>query len=310
VRAHFAILVALLLIGCNREHRTVIGVVSKGQAHQFWQTVHAGADAAGKEFQVDILWNGPAEETDFGRQIEIVDSMTSRRVNALAIAPVERKALVQSVERAVKSGIPVTVYDSGLEFNDYVSFVATNNYQAGELAAREMGRQLNGKGTVIALNHMPGSASSMDRERAFQVTLSKEFPNIRIVGEQYGMGDRAKVLAAAENLLTAHPEVNGMFASAESSSFGAVRALKARHLNGKVKLVAFDFTPDLISALEDGTVSALVVQDPFRIGYEAVKTLAQKLKGETPPRTLDLSARVVTKPDLQDADVRRMLTPP
>lgn len=303
------LLLALLLCGCGREQKTVIGVISKGQAHQFWQAIHAGANAAANEYGVEILWNGPAEETDFSRQIEIVDSMTARRVDALAIAPADRRALVQSVERAAKSGIPVTIYDSGLEFNDYVSFVATNNYQAGEQAARVLGKLLNGRGTVIALNHMPGSASSMDRERAFQDTLAKEFPQIRIAGSQFGMGDRARVIAAAENLLTANPKVDGMFASAESSSSGAVRALQARGLAGKVKLVAFDFTPDLVNALQDGTISALVVQDPFRIGYEAVKTLATKLKGQTPPRKVDLSARVITRPDLQDPDVKKLLTP-
>src|SRR6476469_5506643 len=115
-----------------------------------------------------------------------------------------------------------------------------------------MGRLLGGKGSVISLKHMPGSASSVDRERAFESTLATEFPAMRIVGQQYGMGDRAKVLAAAENLLTAHPDVTGMFASTESSSTGAVLGLKARNLAGRVKLVAFDFTPDLVNALHDG----------------------------------------------------------
>src|SRR6478609_7855862 len=112
----------LLVYSCGGKAGKVIGVISKGQAHQFWQSIHAGAAAAAKEFGVTILWNGPAEETDFSRQIQIVDSMAARRVDAIAIAPVERKALVQSVERAAKSGIPITIYDSGLDFDGYVSF--------------------------------------------------------------------------------------------------------------------------------------------------------------------------------------------
>src|SRR5439155_6167385 len=129
-------------------------------------------------------------------------------------------------EMAVRAGIPVTIYDSGLDSRQFLSFVATNNYQAGELAARKLAELLRGKGNVIALRHMPGSASSMEREQAFDAVIAKEFRNVHIVGSQYGMSDRSKVLAAAENLLTAHPDVDGVFASAESSSVGAALALK------------------------------------------------------------------------------------
>ncbi len=305
--ARFALL--LPAAGCRRSRKKVIGVVSKGQAHQFWQSIHAGAAAAARELDVEIAWNGPAQETDFGRQIQIVDAMIARRVDGLAIAPVDRKALVQTVERAVAAGIPVTIYDSGLDSDKYTSFVATNNYQAGEMAARALGGILAGQGKILELRHMPGSASSMDRERAFQEVMAKEFPGVRIAGSLYGMGDRGRVLAAAENLLTAHPDAAGMFTSAESSSAGAVLALKSRGLAGKVKLVAFDTSLELVEALRDGTIGALVAQDPLRIGYEAVNAVARLLNGENPPRRVDLSARVIRRADLENPDVRAMLFP-
>jgi ribose transport system substrate-binding protein len=308
-RRTFARFLFMLPAGCRSPRKKVIGVISKGQAHQFWQSIHAGAAAAGREENVEIAWNGPAQETDFGRQIQIVDAMIARRVDGLALAPVDRKALVQAVERAVAAGIPVTVYDSGLDSDKVASFVATNNYQAGEMAARALGGVLSGQGKVLELKHMPGSASSMDRERAFEDVMAKEFPGIRIAGSQYGMGDRDRVLAAAENLLTAHPDTAGMFASAESSSAGAVLALKSRGLAGKVKLVAFDASPELVQALRDGAIEALVAQDPFRIGYEAVKLVAGRLSGKNPPRRVDLSARVIRKAGLDNPEVRAMLFP-
>jgi len=230
-------------------------------------------------------------------------------VDALAVAPVERRALVRPVEMAVRAGIPVTIYDSGLDSRQFLSFVATNNYHAGELAARKLAELLRGKGNVIALRHMPGSASSMEREQAFDAVMVKEFRDVHIVGSQYGMSERSKVLAAAENLLTAHPDVDGVFASAESSSVGAALALKARGLAGKVRFVAFDSSPDLIAYLRDGAIDALVAQDPFRIGYEAVKSLAEKLQGHTPPKTVALSATVITRPDLEKPEVKAMLFP-
>ncbi len=300
----------ILAGGCEqRSEKPLIGVVSKGQAHKFWQSIHAGVVAAGQDFDVEVLWNGPAQDTDYSRQIQIVDSMVARGVDGLAIAPVEKTALVLPIERAVKAGIPVTIYDSGLDSDVYMTFVATNNYQAGEMAGRKLAELLGGKGEVVMIMHMPGSAASMDREKAFADVIEKEFPGIKIVGKQYGMGDRAKVLAAAENLLTANPNVDGLFASAEACSVGASRALKARGLAGKVKFVAFDASDELIEDLEQATIDALVAQDPFRIGYEAVKSIAQKLNGETPPREIDLSARLITPLDLDKPEVKALLFP-
>ena len=295
--------------GCQRSSKKVIGVVSKGQAHQFWQSIHAGAVSASRDYGVDILWNGPADERDIARQIQIVETMVTRRVDGLAVAPAERTALVQPIEAAVKSGIPVLIYDSGLDATDYLSFVATNNHEAGEMAARKLGALLNGKGKVIAIDHMPGSASSTDRETAFTATIGKEFPNIQIVGRQYGMADRANVLAVAENLLAAHPDIDGLFASAESSSVGAALALKARRLAGKVRVVAFDSSPDLVEDLRDGTIDALVAQDPFKVGYKAVQLLAEKLRGNNPPKKVDLSAILITRDDLAKPEIKAMLFP-
>ena len=260
----------------QQSDKPLIGVVSKGQAHKFWQSIHAGVVAAGEEFDVEILWNGPAQDTDYSRQIQIVDSMVARGVDGLAIAPVERTALVLPIERAVKAGIPVTIYDSGLDSDVYMTYVATNNYQGGEMAGRKLAELIGGKGEVVMVMHMPGSAASMDREKAFADVIEKEFPEIKIVGKQYGMGDRAKVLAAAENLLTANPNVDGIFASAGASAVGASRALKARGVAGKVKFVAFDACDELIEDLKGATIDALVAQDPFRIGYESSEVDSSK----------------------------------
>jgi ribose transport system substrate-binding protein len=305
-------LVSGIVLGASayqHSSKKLIGVVSKGQAHQFWQSIHAGAVSASREFNVDILWNGPSDETDITRQIQIVESMIARHVDGLAVAPAEQQALVRPVEAAVRAGIPVIVYDSGLNSDKFLSFVATNNYEAGEDAARKLAELMHGRGKIIELRHMPGSASSMDRERAFETVIAKQFPDMHIVGSQYGMSDRAKVLAAAENLLTAHPDVDGVFASAESSSVGAALALKARGLSGRVPLVAFDASPDLIQDLRDGTIDALVAQDPFKIGYEAVKALANDLSGQKPPKRIDLSAHVITRRDLGNPDIKALLFP-
>jgi ribose transport system substrate-binding protein len=271
--------------------------------------VQAGALAAGQEFQVEVLWNGPATETEYDRQIQIVDSMIARRVDGIALAAVDRVALVGPLDRAMAAEIPVAIFDSGLDSTNYITFIATNNEAAGEMGARKLGELLNGKGKVAVVLHAPGSRSTMEREEGFDRVMKAEFPHIRIVARQFGMSDPAKARAAAENILTANPDLNGIFASTEPSSTGISLALKARGLAGKVRFVGFDSSDGMIEDLKAGTLHAIVVQDPFRIGYEAVKSIVDTLNGKAPPKQMDLNARVVTRDDLAKPEIKSLLFP-
>jgi ribose transport system substrate-binding protein len=311
VRCRHAALIALALacFGCNRQHTRRIAVVPKGTEDVFFQSVHAGAIAAGREFKEEILWDGPPHETEYARQLEIVDSMLNRHVDGLVLAAANRTSLNASLDRASRENIPVVIFDSGVDSTNFVSFVATNNFEGGRVGGRELGRLLNGKGTVAMMDHAPGSASTMDREAGFKDVMAKEFPGISIVAEQYSMSDRAKGMAATENILTAHPDLNGIFASSEPSSVGAAQALKTRGLAGKVRLVAFDSSEDLVDDLKTGVIDALVAQDPFKMGYEGVRAVTEKLDGKTPPKTLDLSAVLIRKDNLERLDVKELLHP-
>ncbi len=299
-----------LLVSCQRKSQKVIAVVPKGQAHIFWQTVHAGAAAAGREFGVEIQWNGPATETEYTKQIEIVENFIARRVDGIVLAPTERVALVGVIERARREGIPVTIFDSGADTKNYVSFVATDNYAGGRTAARRLGQLLGGKGKVAVIAVIPGSASTSERERGFQETLQKEFPGIQIAALQYGMSDRARSLAVSEDILTAHPDLQGIFASNESSAVGAAQAVKARNLSGKVRLVGFDSSPSLVDDLKSGVIDSLVVQNPYRMGYEAVKTIIEHLQQKTPPKRIDSGATLVTRDNMNTPEVQKLLNPP
>ena len=300
----------LLVAGsCRRSDRPRIGVVPKAVAHVFWQSVHAGAVAAAREADVDIEWKGPPKETDFTRQIEIVDAMINARLDGIVMAPTEATALVTVVERAEREGIPVAIFDSGINTEKYVSFVATNNYEAGVLAARQMAERLDSKGRIVVVKNVPGSASTTQREKGFEETLSREFPEIHILAEQYCMSDRARALAVSENMLTAHPDLDGVFASAEPGTIGAAKALRSRGLAGKVRFVGFDFSDTIEKDLTDGVVDSLVVQDPFNIGYEAVKTIVAKLNGEIPEKRIDSPATIVTVDNLSEPRIDALVHP-
>jgi len=293
--------------GCNRSQKVRIGVVPKGTNHIYWQTVHAGSIKAAREFGAEIDWNAPALETDSSRQIEIVDAMINKQVSALVLAPIDRKALVKPVERAAQASIPVSIFDSAIDTNKRVSYVATDNREGGRMAARRLYEVLGGKGKVAIIGFMPGSGSTMDREQGFIDEIAK-YPGMQMVGMQFGMADRARALAGAENLMTAHKDLAGLFADNESSSDGAVQALKQRNAK-HIKLVAFDATDKLVRDLEDGWIDALVVQNPFRMGYEATRAVLLKLRGEEPPAIVDSGATLVKASDLQKPETKQLLFP-
>jgi ribose transport system substrate-binding protein len=299
---------ALTSAGCRREQKRVVGVVPKGANHIFWQTVHAGAIKAAQESGFEIEWNAPALEIDSSRQIGIVESMVNRRLAGIVLAPVDRAALVSVVERAHREGVPVAIFDSGVDTDKRITYVATDNLEGGRLAARRIGELLGGKGKVGIIGFMPGSASTMDREQGFQDEIRAKFPGIQIVGVQFGMADRAKAMAVTENLLTAHPDLAGLFADNESSLMGAVQAIKSRGAR-QVKLVGFDASDQLIADLRAGWIDSIVLQDPFKMGYESTRAIAMKLNGQTPPAHVDSGVRLARVEDMERPEIKQLLFP-
>ena len=300
---------AALLGGCGRSDRRVIGVAPKGTSSVYWEGAHAGALAAGERFDVDILWNGPPDETEYARQIQIVETMLNRQVSGLVISPSDENALVGVVQRAQAAGVPVAVFDSGLASDDYISFVSTDNRQAGVMGAETVNELVGGSGEVGMVMQVAGSASTSRREEGFTAALAERFAGLEIVNRQYCQADRARALAVAEDMLTAHPNLAALFCSSEAATLGASQALRARSAAGRVRLVGFDSSPRLQKGLADGVIDALIVQDPYGMAFKAVETIIQALDGQTPPKQIDSPARVVRKADLDDPEVQRLLNP-
>jgi len=293
--------------GCNREHKRVIAVIPKGSSHLFWQSVHAGAVKAAREKNIELIWNGPAGETDSPEQIKIVEAMMNRRVDAIALAPIDRVALAGVVDRAARENVPLIIFDSGVDTATYVSKIATDNYRAGQMAAERMGKILGGKGKVFVVAVQPGAASTEAREKGFEDAIHKGFPGLEIVDKRFGMAQIAQSLTVSENMLTAHPDAGGIFASNESSTMGAAQALRGRP--GKVKLVGFDWSPTLLDELRSGLIDSLVIQDPFKMGYESVLAAVSRLDGQRVQKDVDLAPRLIDKSNLEDPDIQAQLHP-
>jgi ribose transport system substrate-binding protein len=298
---------ALAAAACNRNSKRQIGVIPKGRTHIFWQSVHAGAVKASREKDVEIIWNGPASETEFTGQIQIIDAMINRRVDALALAPIDSKAMVSAVERAAAAKIPVVIFDSGIDTEKFVAQVSTDNYAGGALAAERMGQILGGKGKVVIVAVQAGSASTVARESGFEQTIAKKFPGIQIVDKRYGNADYAQSRKVAENMLTANPDLAGVFASNESSSAGASQAVKAA--GAKVKMVGFDASDALVEDLKAGVIDALVLQHPFKMGYQAVLAAVQALGGEQQMRMQNIEPGLATRENLASAEIQERINP-
>lgn len=284
-----------------------IAVIPKGTTHSFWNSVLAGAQKAAKENHVEIFWTGPDREGDREKQIQIVEDFIVKKVAGIVLAPTDAGALVPVVERAAAAKIPVVIIDSDIDTDKRVSFVATDNYAGGALAAKHMAKTLDGKGKVAVIKYMAGSASTTAREKGFMETLKKDYPGIELVEDRYGMDTVETALSAAEDVLTRHKELNGIFACNESTSRGALRALESQGRVGSVKMIGFDAADALLKGLETGRIDALVVQNPYAMGYKGVSTVIAAIKGQSVRPRIDTGVELVTKDRLSSPQIRALI---
>jgi ribose transport system substrate-binding protein len=319
-------LVCGLFFGCSKDSpkpgaggaaasggRLKIAVIPKGTTHEFWKSVHAGAAKAAKEVDVDIVWKGPLKEDDLKAQVDVVSTFVAQGVSGIVLAPLNESALRAPVKQAAQAKIPVVVFDSDLAGDDHVSFVATDNVAAGKLAGEHLAKLLGDKGNVVVLRYQEGSASTQNREKGFLDALGAT-PAVKVVSEnQYGGATTESAFAKGESLLLAQKvetgAVGGIFTPNESTTFGMLLALKKSNMNKKMKFVGFDSSDKLIGALREGDVDALVVQNPFNMGYLAVKTMADHLRGKKVEKRIDTGARLVTKQNLDEPSVKEIIQP-
>lgn len=323
-RVWFAcVLLVPLFVGCqggegqdtaSSEGNLLIAVIPKGTTHEFWKSVHAGAEDAADELGVEVIWKGPLKEDDREEQIKVVEHFTTQRVDGIVLAPLDDTALRAPVQNAQRSGIPVLIFDSGLKDVETVSFVATDNFAAGELAGGRMIELLGGRGRVILLRYQEGSASTHEREEGFLEAL-RAAPGIQVISqEQYAGATTESAQKAGENLIARFRKdgqfaVDGIFCPNESSTFGMLRALQDAGLAGGVRFVGFDSSDKMIQALRDGHLDALVVQNPRKMGYLAVKSMVAHLRGEAVEKRIDTGATLVTRENLADPQVAALLAP-
>ena len=317
LRFSLCIIPLLLLVGCGSgsdlpetDTAPTIAVIPKGTMHEYWKSVHTGALQAAKEHGVDIIWKGPLKEDDREEQIQLVETFIAAKVDAVVLAPLDDRALMMPVREAGKAGIPTVIIDSALSGNGHVSFVATDNYKGGCMAAELVGELLAGKGKCIVLRYQEGSASNTKREDGFIATIANQFPGITMLSDnQYAGVTTESAYRASENILNRFHDVDAVFAPNEAVTFGVLRALQERGLAGKVILVGFDSSERLVNALESNELHGLVLQDPVKIGYLGVASAAAHLRGENIEKRIDTGVVIVTRNNMHNPEIEKLLHP-
>jgi ribose transport system substrate-binding protein len=295
-----------------------IAVIPKGTTHEFWKSVNAGAFKArdelnAKGIKVDVIWQGPLKEDDRDRQIQVIENFMTRRVSGIVLAPLDSQALVKPVASAVQAKVPVVIIDSGLKSDKYVSFVATDNFKGGQLAADHLGTLLGGKGNVILLRYAVGSASTEEREAGFLEVLKRKYPNIKLISaDQYAGPTRETAYQASQNLLNRlGRDVNGIFCPCEPPTIAMTKALRdIGKAGGKVKMVGFDAGSQSVLDMKNGDVQGLVVQNPVLMGYLGVTTMIKHLQGEKVDNRIDTGVVLVTPENMEQPAIKELLYPP
>ena len=319
----FLLVLLSLLVACtnepapNAKKKLTIAVIPKGTTHEFWKSIHAGSIKAANELTaqgtlVEVIWKGPLREDDREQQIQVVEGFAAQGVSGIVLAPLDNRALVRPVADAERAGVPTVIIDSGLESEDFVSFVATDNRKGGTLAADRMGQLLNGKGKVLVLRYAEGSASTTEREEGFLSQIKEKFPDIELVStNQYAGATRDTAKRASENLLNQFgDQVQGIFTPNESSTAGMLLALQDIGKAGKVSFVGFDSSQAFIDALNANQLHGIVVQNPFNMGYLGVRTMVESLQGKPVNKKIDTGVMLVTKENMESPEVKTLLHPP
>jgi ribose transport system substrate-binding protein len=287
-----------------------IAVIPMGTTHEFWKSVHAGALTAARELGVDIIWKGPFKEDDRNEQIQVVETLAESGVDAIVLSPLDDRALIRPVAEARRAGIPTIIFNSALQGEEHVAFIATDNAQGGVMAARALGKATGGRGRLVLIRLKMGVEGTTKREEAFLATLRAEYPGITVLSDnQYAGTSTEMAYQTMENLMARFAEIDAVFTPNESTTFGALRALQDRGLAGKIVHVGFDASEKLIEALEKRELAGLVIQDPVAMGYLSVKTAVARLRGEPYETNVATTVVLATPENMNEPAIRRLLRP-
>jgi ribose transport system substrate-binding protein len=300
----------LFTCACSPAREPAIAFIPGTTATEFWEAAHGGAEAAGRETGFRIYWNGPTREDDIEKQTALVDRAIDFKYAGLVVAPTNYLALVGSVRQALSKHIPIVVIRSPLPIppRDGLSYILNDDQETGRLAADRVGKLLGGKGQVAVLGLDPLGPRSVPRARAIESELAKNFPAVSIVEKRLGSSNTAEVQQIAQEILMEHPVLDAIIALDVTATEGSWAALTGLRKGKRVKLIGCEQEVDLMAGIRHGDIDSVVVENTYEMGFRAIQSIAARLHGGPVPDRVELKPVLVTKANIDSAEIQQMLS--
>lgn len=290
----------------NAADEMYIPLVSKGFQHQFWQAVKSGAEQAADELGVRITFEGPDNETMVDRQIDMLAAALANKPAAIGFAALDSQAAIPLLRQANEAGIPIIAFDSGVDSDIPLSTATTDNLAAAALAADKMAEKIGGKGKVAVVAHDQTSRTGIDRRDGFVNRIAEKYPDIEVVTIQYGQGDHLKSTEVTKAILTANPDLNGIFGTNEGSAIGVVNGVQELGTKDLV-IIGYDSGKAQKDAIKSGLMAGAITQNPVGIGYETVKAAVAAVKGEDVSKLIDTGFFYYDASNIDDPKIAAVL---
>ncbi|KRE46671.1 substrate-binding domain-containing protein [Paenibacillus sp. Soil724D2] len=313
----FAVLVAVIsMSSCSKqteettptEQKKHFEVVLRSQNGDYWKTVKIGAEVAAKEFDVALDFRAPGDEADVKGQIALVEQSIGSGPDAIVLAPNSYKQLSGVVDDASIRGIPVITIDSEVESRKAKSFIGANNYEAGQLAGKQLIELAGTSGDIAIVSFMQGERNTELREQGLLEELSK-YPDVKVIDKVYSMTDYELAAQLTRNMMEKYPQLDGIVALNEISSIGVAHAIQSMDLQDKVKIITFDSTSEELELLQEGVIQATIIQNPFSIGYLGVKNAVAASNGKKVPSRVDTGIKAIDLGNMFWSDNQKLLFP-
>ena len=290
-----------------------IPIIVKDTTSFYWQIVLAGARKAGQDLGVKVPELGAQSEADITGQISILENAVSGKPAAIVISPTQFAALGEPITEAAKK-VKIIGIDSGADSKAFTSFLTTDNVAGGRAAADALAAAITEKygkaeGDVALITSLPGVGSLDQRAKGFKEQIAAKYPGIKLAADKIGDGQQTTGLNIMTDLITSMPNLRGVFASNLIMAQGAGQAIAENKAQDKIKLIGFDNDEKLVKFLEDGVISALIVQDPYRMGYDGIKTALAASKNEKVAADVDTGVNTITKANMTSQRSRELLNP-
>jgi ribose transport system substrate-binding protein len=284
-----------------------IPVISKGFQHQFWQAVKLGSERAATELGADITFEGPENESQVDKQIEMLTAALDKKPAAICFAALDSQAATPLLERAKAANIPIIGFDSGVDSDIPVTTAATDNIAAAGEAAKKLAGLIGDAGEVAIIAHDQTSRTGIDRVKGFTDEIAANHPNITIVDTQYGGGDQLKSTDLTKAIIQARPNLKGFFGANEGSAIGVLNGVKESGAEGRITVIGYDSGKQQTDAIRAGTEAGAITQDPIGIGYKCVESALKAIRGETLPKTIDTGFYYYDKTNIDDPKIKAVL---